>query len=467
MTILRRVKKTIAENDLICRGDSILIALSGGPDSVALLRVLVELRGSMGLSLSALYVNHQIRPRAARKEERFCEQLCDVYVIDLTLVCEDIPALANSEKRGIEETARDFRYGVLEQVADEDGHDRIALGHHADDRVEAILFRLFRGTGRSGMIGMPVSRGRIVRPLYDLTKSDILSYLREVNQDYCEDRSNRSIEYSRNFIRNKLLPQIRGKLNVRADAALLSYSEMVVSEEQFLEKLVTKAVRRCVKISPGGKLALDLAAFDSYDIWLRRRLLRRCFKALSLRSLPPDREVIDRIDQFSRKGGKALSLPQAVRAARVGESLVLYRPGGMAFDEVLVPGKSLRLDRPRVRFRCHLADRSASQVHRGKRSRTVTLDWNKLAPPVSVRSIRSGDRFRPLGLKGSKKVSDYLIDRKVPRVYRDEIPVVCDQKGIVWLVGYEIAERVRVDTLTRKVLRIEFDIRRKSTAETV
>ncbi len=467
MTILKKVSQTIADNDLISDGDSVLIALSGGPDSVALLRLLVALRRRMNLRLAAVYVNHQIRPRAAKREEQFCQQLCDLYNIDLTLVSEDIPVLAASEKRGIEETARDFRYGILERIADLDGHERIAVGHHADDRVETVLFRLFRGSGRSGLTGIPVSRGRIIRPLLYLTRSEIISYLKRIDQSYCEDRSNRNVEYSRNFIRHRLLPQIRERLNPQVDAALISFSEIVTSEEQFLEKLVTKAVRQLVKITPGGKLELDLSVFNGYNLWLRRRLLRRCLKALSPHSLPPERAVVDRLDRFSREGGKEFSLPQRVRAVIVGEKLLLYRPGGVTFDERLIPGKSLCLTCPRIRFQSRLTGRRAESVLREKRSGAVMLDWHKLVPPVSVRNVRTGDRFRPLGLKGSKKVGDYLTDRKVPRVYRDEIPVLCDHKGIVWLVGYEIADRVKVDASTREVLTVEFDIRRRSAAKTV
>jgi len=192
MTTLQKVKRTITEHKLIDMGDSVLVALSGGPDSVALVHLLYRLRQSnksMKLQLGAVYVNHQIRKRASKKEEQFCQHLCDSLSLPLTIVCGDVPTVAKSDRLGLEEAAREFRYATFEHLADEDGYDRIAVGHHADDQVETILFRLFRGTGPTGLVGMPIRRGKIIRPLLDLTRAEILGYLQQNQLDWCEDKS--------------------------------------------------------------------------------------------------------------------------------------------------------------------------------------------------------------------------------------------------------------------------------------
>jgi tRNA(Ile)-lysidine synthase len=469
VTILQKIKRTISEHKLISRGDSILIALSGGPDSVALLRVLIQLRKSLRLSLAAVYVNHQLRPGAARKEEQFCQKLCDRHLVDLTIVSEDIRTLARSTKGGIEETARDFRYDILEQLADEDDQDRIALGHHVDDRAETVLFRILRGTGPAGLVGIPVTRGKIIRPLHNLTKQEIYSYLKQLRQDYCRDRSNQSDEFSRNYLRLKLLPAIRQRLNPQVDAALLGLSEIIEKEDRFLERLVTKAARKSIVVSPGGKLLLDLDTLDGYDKWLRRRLLRRCLKALSEHSLFPGREVIDRLDKLCYRRGKGMSLPDLLHALVTEGQLVLYRRGlqpGL-IRKPLVPEKKLRLECPRLSFRSRLCEGGTEMIPSERRSQAASVDWDRLRPPLELRGIRPGDRFRPLGLRGSKKVSDYLADKKVPRVFRDEIPLLCDREGIIWLVGYEIADRVKIDTSTRKVFTVEYQVRRQSPSLTV
>ncbi len=177
--MLTKVKKTIAEHDLIKQGDSILVAFSGGPDSVVLLSVLCKLRRSMKLQVHAVYINHSLRPRAAAKEEAFCRRLCKRLKVELTIKRADIPSVARRTKRGIEETARDVRYCIYNELADSMGCTKIALGHHADDNVETILFRILRGTGRAGLLGIPIKRGRIIRPLLHSTKKEILDHLKE------------------------------------------------------------------------------------------------------------------------------------------------------------------------------------------------------------------------------------------------------------------------------------------------
>ena len=175
--MLQKIKRTIRDFDLVKTGDRILVALSGGPDSVALLHMLCRLRPAMNLSLVALYINHQIRPREARKEEAFCRRLCEQLRVELQIVTARIPDIAKKEKKGIEEASRDFRYRTFESMAVKESFNKIALGHHTDDQVETILFRILRGTGKPGLVGIPVSRGRIIRPLYEVTRREILSYL--------------------------------------------------------------------------------------------------------------------------------------------------------------------------------------------------------------------------------------------------------------------------------------------------
>ena len=467
MDILSTVKKTIAEHNLLNAGDSVLIALSGGPDSVALLHVLTRLRRSMKLSLTAVYVNHQIRKKAALAEEKFCQKLCDRFDIDLDIVSEDIPALARKQKKGIEEAARDFRYELFDLLAREDGHDRIALGHHADDRVETVLFRILRGTGTSGLSGIPVLRGRIIRPLYQLTKAQILAYLKSRRLSFCVDQSNEGTDYRRNYLRNRLLPEIRKKLNPRVDRALLNLAEISSVDDGFIERQVDKALRNSVSITPGGKFELDLNKVDRYDTSIRRRLLRRCLKRLSPSQVAPDKEVIDRLESLVSSRGKGISLPEKIQAIVVNGKLVLHRRIRRSYELPLKPGRTSRIDFPAMNFSCQVKENWQGRPIKQRGSGKVILDWEKIRPPMLVRHIKPGDRFRPLGLDGTKKVGDFLTDRKVPPVYRDEIPVVCDTEGIIWVVGQEIDNRVKIDKNTKKVITIGFTVRKSGAAGTV
>lgn len=461
--MFEKVKNAISENQLLSVGDSVLIGLSGGPDSVALVHLLSRLRKEMRLSLSAVYVNHQIRPRAAKKEERFCRELCDKLGVGLAIEREDIPALAQTKKKSLEEVARDFRYALLESLANRHGHDKIALGHHLDDRVETILFRILRGTGRTGLQGIPIKRGRIVRPLYDITKQEIYFYLKRHRLKFCLDQSNTTSDFTRNYIRNKLLVDIRNNLNPAVDAALLNLSETAGQEEIFLQRVVRKIQKKITRITVGGKIELDLRLFKSYDNWLRRRLLRYCIAEGSGSMPAPDKVVIDRVDHLCMTGGKVVSLPDNMQAVKAGNKLLLYRKERFAYTEALKPGKICRLPYLRLNLRCRLVADFEGAWNREKRPKQVWLDWEKLSLPLIVRGIKPGDKFTPLGMKGTKKIGDYLTDRKAERVFRDEIPVVCDQQGIVWLVGFEIADRIKIDSSTKRVIRIEVSERRRST----
>jgi len=247
MTLRSIVRDTIEVHSLIDPGQSVLVALSGGPDSVALLHLLISLRDDLNLRLGAVHVNHRIRKREAQRDEKFCEALCEKLEIDLTIATEDIPARAKRLKQGIEETGREFRYDFFSFLADEDDYDRIALGHHADDQVETILFRLLRGSGRTGLLGMPVRRDQIVRPLLEVPKTDLLEYLKSHDLDYCLDSSNANLDYRRNYLRQKLLPMIREEINPAVDRALLSLRELLADEEAYFERQAARIGKRLGK----------------------------------------------------------------------------------------------------------------------------------------------------------------------------------------------------------------------------
>lgn len=459
--MLHRVKRTIADHNLFTEGDGVLVGLSGGPDSVALLHLLTRIRRSLRLELHAVYLNHGIRKRAARREEIFCRELCERLKVPCEIVAEDVPALARLQKKSLEEAARDLRFKVLANIADERGLRKIALGHHADDQVETILFRLARGAGRSGLLGIPYVRGRIVRPLLEVRKSELLAYLKRHRLEFCTDHTNRESKYRRNYIRNKLLPALRKNLNPSVDQAILNLADSLAAEESFLERLTAEAARNCLSASVGGKLELDLRRFSSYDKWLRRRLLRHCLKVTCPESPAPDKRTVEGLDKLARSDAGAASLPGRLRAVVTGSRLVFHRTPVIRFRESLEPGRTLSLSKLFVNFSSRLKARRQVRLIKKPRAKKVFLDWEKIKPPLEVRSIRAGDRFRPLGMTGHKKIGDYLTDRKTPEVFRDEIPVVCDTKGIIWLVGFELADRVKIDANTRKVLIIAYTVRRK------
>lgn len=454
--MLQEVKDTIKKHDLLKRGDRVLIALSGGPDSVALIHILAELRTTYHLKLHAIHINHGIRPDVGEHEEQLCRELCGRLNVPLEIEGTSIPELARISGKGIEETARDFRYEAFERVADELNCTRIAVGHHADDQSETVLFRILRGTGRTGLRGIPIKRGRIIRPLLETSKNDILAYLKAAKLGYCTDESNADQAYARNYIRHRLLSEIRENVNPAVDLALRNLAESAGEEETFLQEIADKALRMVTSLTPGGKLCLDLARLSAYAVWIRRRTLRRCLMGISGDRMAPDRIVIARLERLCEVGKSSVSLPDKIRAVAENGRLYLFRREVARFCEQLDPGKYHAIPGLLAELRCSEHRYNGTRVARKPASRIVEIDADRIDGRLAMRSISPGDRFRPLGMRGSKKVGDCFTDRKVPAVLRDEIPVVCDNRSIVWVVGFEISETVKIDSRTRKVIRLAY-----------
>jgi tRNA(Ile)-lysidine synthase len=456
MQIISKIKHTIDKYNLLKRNDSVLIALSGGPDSVFLLRALNSIKNDYGISISAVHINHNIRKNESVIEENSCRKLCDDLDVELFLVSENIPVLAKKSKTGLEETARNFRLGVYDKLCDEFGFTKIATGHHRDDRVETVLFRILRGTGRSGLTGIPMRRDKIIRPLFDISKEDILKYLKSHKLKYCVDKSNLNSEFSRNYLRNKLLPSIRKNINSGVDNVLINLSETASDEELYLNNLVEKQLKRVIFQTAGGKLKIHRKKILKLDLWLRRRVLRYCMLTLSSNNVAPDREVIERLEDLLKKPNNQISLPGGIQAVSLDDSLVLYKRHRRKLSKELIIGKKIKLEWPSFKVKSSIKNEYKPEFVKKKKAFTGYFDFKKLHPPFEIRLINEGDRFQPLGMKGKKKIGNYLTDAKYPAVYRDEVMVVTDQKGIFWLVGHEIDERAKIDYNSEEVLKIEF-----------
>jgi tRNA(Ile)-lysidine synthase len=457
MDVLKQVGCLIERHELLANGDGVLVGLSGGPDSVALLHLLTRLRRSYSLKLHAVYINHGLRPKAARQEETFCEQLCRKWHVGFQVVRADIPALAKKRRVGFEEAARDFRYSVFDELATKLNCARIALGHQADDQVETVLFRVIRGTGRTGMAGIPVKRGKIIRPLLETPRIDILSHLNRRRLAYCHDSSNADISFQRNYLRHKLLPEIRRRLNPQVDRAIRDLSEVLGEEEGFLAEMSRRVYKRMASTSAGSKLMLDLQIYLGYPHWLRRRILRIALADLTGKRLSPDKKTIERIDIAAQAKLGSLSVGGGIQVEIARQQLVLCGPARSAQPIKLEMLKRwVRSAGLGLEFRARSARRRGLAIPKVRRADRVKIDRARLFLPLLVRPIRSGDRFVPLGMSGRKKVGDYLTDRKFPVSRRDEVAAVCDDKGIVWLVGWEIADRVKIDSTTTEVVTLEY-----------
>ena len=456
--IEKKVLQAFDRYNLPGRGLTILVGLSGGPDSVALLHILANLRKKLEISLGAAYIDHCLRPQAVKKEIAFCQKLCRARSIPFYVEKIDIPGMAKKDRTGIEETARNYRYKALNDICGREGYDLIALGHHADDRVETILFNLFRGSGREGIIGFRPHRDNIIRPLYDLARSEIENYLADKNLEYMIDASNKEFRFTRNRIRNQVLPLISSEINAAAPHNILRMSRILEDEETYLAQVARKTAKKIFTDSPGGQICLDLTSFCGYDKWLRRRLIRLALERVKMQEITFF--SVDQVLKTAENGGRR-SLPEGLTVERYGENAYIYRSGRRIRKTPLkIPGETI-IDFPHLCFRSRIFTLTTKKDLKKDPARIAWIDADRLNGNLYIDGMKTGERFHPFNRPGSKKAGDFLTDRKYPRPLRQELPVIYDAAGIIWLAGIEIDDRVKVGPKTVRVLKIE--IRRSRT----
>lgn len=460
-----KARRTIERYAMLRPGERVVVAVSGGPDSVALLRVLYALRGDLRLELIVAHLDHRMR-RDSRDDARFVAELAASLKLPLESREVDVPALLRREGLSPEEGARRARYRFLREVAQTRDARVVALGHTLNDRVETFFLNVLRGAGLEGLAGMPPVRRdpecgvRYVRPLIECTRAEVLQYLRELSQEYREDPTNRDRRYLRNRVRQELLP-VWERLRPAALDAVVRASEIAARAHEHLRHHVEELLPRVVEGTPepereGEEIALRRAELLAQDAITREYLIREALRRLAGGTLELSAGHVDRLLQEVERprSGHQVTLPGGVRARVESECVVLTRRPPRPREPIR--RRELRLgenDLEEVGWRFHLELREGSHPPApGSDPLEARMDWDTIAGPLWVRSRRPGDRLRPLGLGGAKKVQDLLVDAKVPREVRDRVPLVGDEEGVLWVVGLALDERVRVTPQTRRTL---------------
>jgi len=452
----KKVKNNTLKNNLILAGEKVLIGLSGGPDSTALTLILKKLSSTMKFSIGAVYLDHEIRPEDVPDEILFCRSLCDQLNISFYLINKNIPELAKKWGKSLEETAREVRRHELSELAEREKFDKIALGHHQDDIVETILFRLFRGTGPSGLDPIKPISGNIIRPLYNITRNEIEEYLGIKKTIAMLDKSNLESGYSRNYIRNKILPVIENHFGEKARGSIVNLSRIISAENDYLDQIALSKLTNIYCHTPGGKIIVDLTKLGSYDVWLRRRIYKLVLEKLTGNPGKGSFEETNRIDDIIQEKINSTNLPEDIRITR-DRNYLFFVKGKVSIKrtEIKLKGEtSIEEINGRIKSREIRIEKAITAYQ--KKGYRIHIDFDKISPPLYVRNIKRGDSFSPLGMMGTKKIGDYLTDCKIPKLVRDEIAVIEDKLGIVWLVGQQISDRIKIENSTRRILEIEF-----------
>ncbi len=455
--LISTIRETIERLAMIAPGDRVLVALSGGPDSVALLRALFELRGELECELCAAHLNHKLRGKAGDEDERWCSELAQSLELPFRSARVDVNAEVRRLGGNLEEVARELRYSFLEEAAERLGAARIAVAHTLDDQAETVLLRLLRGAGAGGLRGMRPIRGRIIRPLLDVQRSEVLDYLRERNQPYRVDASNTDERFSRAFLRRKAIPLLR-QLNPSMARTFATTAAVLGSEDDFLRELAHGVLQRIsVRATEGS--GINAGEFASLHTALQRRVLRR----LVARELGSLRGVSFRAIEAMRRcalgEGPGVDLGGGWTVRLDGELLTVLRKRPeerIIFRYRAAPGQRLDVKEVDKRFDLRIIEaRNGIDIERLSGPGRAFLDADAVGDRLEVRGWQPGDRYRPLRAPGSRKLQDLFVNAKLQRFQRYRSPVFLARGRICWVSGLRVGDEFRVTPRTTRILSIE------------
>ncbi|MGH7166676.1 MAG: tRNA lysidine(34) synthetase TilS [Nitrospiraceae bacterium] len=469
--LLRRVSASLRAKQLVEPGARILVAVSGGPDSVALLSLLTALAPSWNLTLLGVHINHGLRGDESEEDARFVSALCERLGIRLVIERVDLAeAAARPKGQSLQELARDRRYAAMARVASELSADKLALGHTADDQAETLIMWMLRGSGTGGLAGIPVARGPLfIRPLLEITRAEILEYLTAEGITFRSDSSNTASLYLRNRVRHGLLPAFK-RFNPGVVKVLMRQADILREEDRCLERLTAAHLTALSCTEADGRVLVDRDGLLALPLALQRRVIRAVIRRVTGMNKGPTfgavRTVLERVVQGQT--GCSITVQDALiareynrvrfgparrardggqKTGRVGGTRPAALTVGVPSSQIWEPtGQSMRLS-----FGKSPAVGCGSGPNRT--SHQALLDADRFTMPLLIRSWQPGDAFRPFGMGGRrKKLQDLFADLKLPREQRGRVPLLVAPEGILWVAGLRADERFAATASTTRTV---------------
>lgn len=454
-----KVKQTVERFRMLKPGDRVVVAVSGGPDSVCLLSVLAELSREYGLALHVAHLDHMFRGKESADEALFVAGLAEKLGTPATIGKIDVPAFCRERGLSSQEGARTARYGFFSSVVEASGASRIATGHTADDQAETFLMRLLRGAGVSGLSGIPPVRENIIRPLIEITRQEVLEHLKEAGLAFVTDPSNAKPAYTRNKIRLHVLPVLK-QFNPRLVETLASEAALLRDEDEAMDACLTTLVPGIISREKDF-VVLKRAEFNTLQQAFRRRLFKQAVALSGAESSGLSSVQIDEALAFmaAAGAGRTMHLPHGLAVEREYEKFIIcLQAASQAFSHTLaLPGTT---PIPEIGMEVETTVRETRDDGRATRDERAEnyfwhaeFDYDKIVFPLIVRSRLRGDRFCPTRMGGrSKKLQDYFVDLKLPRRKRDAVPLLVSGDDILWVAGLRTDERFLAGPETGKVL---------------
>ncbi len=475
--MIEKILKTVEKYKLLENEDKVLVAVSGGPDSILLLRILQDIKTQYNLQLKVVHLNHQLRENAW-KEASFVKEQAKKLGIPCIVEEKDVRGYAETHKLSLEEAAREVRYNFFEQTAIKFGMNKIATGHTLSDEVETFVLRVARGAGRKGLLLIPPKRdvGRnsncklqIIRPLIEIIREEIIEFLESEEITYQTDESNCDIQYSRNFVRHRIVPSLL-ELTPQFPKQVMKLREILGEEEELLEQLTEKRLKKIQKFK-GSKVqrfekqkaieetVLDLEGFLETPLAIKRRILREIYMQIvnckaHIENYPSFEEIENAIRYIeNNKGGKKFNLCKIDISKSCGKIRIVKNEKLTAKNEKLkieleIPGE-VKWDG--VKIKCKMQN-TKCKVQKFDDLTKVYFDFDEVSHPFWIRKRENGDKIK-LEI-AEKKLKNVFIDDKIPTWEREKTPLLVDEKGILWIVGKRRSNRANIENDTKKIIEV-------------
>ncbi len=465
-----RFERFALDHKLFKNGEKVLIGFSGGADSTALLLALWHLKSRFGLSLLAAHINYNLRGQDSLEDEKFVKEFC--FQRNISLVIKNVKIKSASN---LENNARNIRFRYFNKLKRSYNVSKIALGHNREDQAETMIYRMFRGSGYTGIKGILPKNGNTVHPLLCFSKADIIEYLQTENVSWREDLSNQENTFTRNKIRNEMIPWIQENLNPKVINKLYNAAALFSDTDEILRELAKRRLLNAqIKHSKNG-YKFSLKIIKKMRPVLRFYLYREIYKKFNNKEKDFYHSNFEEIEAIlDADGSKRVDLPHNVFVFKEYNELI-FTDRDKSTEINVDNKKEISGLRIRSTFEDYRIIMKKLKILPPKRylyedKNTIYLDMDKTSFPFIIRHRQPGDKFFPLGMKHAKKLKDFFIDEKVPKFERDKVLIFCDSEKILWVAGYRIDNRINVSSKTKNILRIKIEkmtVKRARAAERV
>ena len=456
--LVSRVKRTIDHYHLLNQGDRVVLGVSAGVDSMVLLHLLNACSQTFNLSLVVAYVNHGLRPSESEQEADLVQKECERLRLPFELGTFNTKEFQRVGKCSLQEAARRLRFHFFEQIFQKYEAQKIALGHHADDQVETVLMRLMRGAGLQGLKGMlPAREGKVIRPLLEIWRHEIEAFAIKNKVPFLIDSSNLKEDYLRNRLRLSLIPLLEKEYQPNLKEILLRTSAILREENDYLEKEAERAYQDMVE-GNGDTITFQYPVYRSLHPAIQWRVIQKVLRTI-YGGKREDLEISHVFNKLKQPPPSFfLEFPLGVCMEKRYETVSFGKKRAQAVPpfevELVSPGRTFIEEIGREVVTEEMDMESPSGMPKGS-SETAFLDYSVLRFPLRIRNFRPGDRFQPLGVKGSQKLKEFFIDHKIPSFERSKIPLLISGEKIVWVVGHRIDECARISDRTKKILKVK------------